>query len=207
MSFIIFDTEYTSWKGCQKNGWIGNQKKEIVQISAAKVSDKLDVLAEFNILCKPIINPLLSDYFVNLSHITNEQIAKYGKPLKMVYTDFENFADGNLCYSHAWGSEYFNKSDGEIIDENLKLYGLFAQKKIKYRNIAPIFQQLYTENKIKIKSQSSGQIAEILGLSENMKKLQLNPHNALYDVYSILEGLRYFYPESVDLLNSFENKQ
>ena len=32
MSFIIFDTEYTSWKGCLENGWSGNHKKEIVQV-------------------------------------------------------------------------------------------------------------------------------------------------------------------------------
>lgn len=206
MSFVIFDTEYTSWKGCQENGWRGNQKKEIVQISALKVSDKLDVLAEFNVLCKPIINPLLSDYFVNLTHITNEQIAKYGQPFSKVYNDFEYFVGEDICYSHGWGAEYFDKSDGDIIEENLELYGLSARKNIKYRNIAPIFKQLYKENNIKIKSQSSGQIAEILGLSENMKKLQLYPHNALYDVQSILAGLKYFYPKSVELLNFFENK-
>lgn len=27
MSFVIFDTEYTSWKGCQEYGWQGMQKK------------------------------------------------------------------------------------------------------------------------------------------------------------------------------------
>ena len=36
MSFVIFDTEYTSWKGCLEHGWVGNQKKEIVQINAAQ---------------------------------------------------------------------------------------------------------------------------------------------------------------------------
>lgn len=207
MSFVIFDTEYTSWKGCQENGWTGNQKKEIVQISALKLSDKLDVLAEFNILCKPSINPVLSDYFIRLTHITNEQISKYGKPFEEVYNAFERFIDEDICYSHGWGSEYFNKSDGDIIHENLRLYNLSMKKNIKYRNVAPIFKHLYKENNIKITSQSSGQIAEILGLTENMKKLQLNPHNSLYDVYSILEGLKYFYPKSVNLLNSFENEQ
>ena len=206
MSFVIFDTEYTSWKGCQENGWHGNQKREIVQISALKVSDTLDIIDEFTSLCKPLVNPLLSDYFTNLTHITNAQIEKEGRMFKEVFTDFVAFAGNNICYSHGWGADYFNKSDGEIIKENLTLYNLPMKKNVKYRNIAPIFKHLYEKNKIKVKSQSSGQIAEILGLSENMKKLQLNPHNALYDVYSILEGLKYFYPESVKLLNMFENE-
>lgn len=206
MSFVIFDTEYTSWKGCQENGWIGNQKKEIVQIAAIKVSDKLEVSDSFNVLCKPSINPVLSDYFVNLTHISNEQVAKCGKSFEEAYGHFENFVDSNICYSYGWGGKYFGKSDGAIIDENLKLYDLTTRKKIKYRNIAPIFKHLYAENNINVKSPSSGQIAETLGLIENMKKLQLNLHNALYDVYSIVEGLRYFYPKSVELLNLFENK-
>lgn len=206
MSFVIFDTEYTSWKGCQENGWQGSQKKEIVQIAAIKVSNKLEVLDSFNVLCKPSINPVLSDYFINLTHITNEQVAKYGKPFEEAYGNFENFVASNICYSHGWGAEYSSQSDGAVIDENLKLYNLTARKKIKYRNIAPIFKHLYVENKINVKSQSSGQIAEILGLVGNMEKLQLNLHNALYDVYSIIEGLKYFYPKSVELLNFFENE-
>lgn len=205
MSFVIFDTEYTSWKGCQENGWIGNQKKEIVQISALKVSDTLDVIAQFTSLCKPVINPVLSDYFTNLTRITNAQIEKQGKSFKDVFNDFIAFVGNNICYSHGWGADYFDQADGKIIKENINLYGLFEQKELIYRNIAPIFKQLYLEKNIFVKSQSSGQIVEILNLKKQLEKLRLNPHNSLYDVYSILEGLKYFYPESVELLNIFEN--
>lgn len=44
----------------------------------------------------------------------------------------------------------------------------------------------------------------ILGLNENMKNLGINPHNALYDTYSILEGLKYFYPSSVELMKEYQ---
>lgn len=205
MPFIIFDTEYTSWKGCLENGWTGNRKKEIVQISALKVSADLEVIAEFNALCKPQINPVLSDYFSNLTHITNEQIKQFTEPFKNVYDNFVTFTDSHICYSHGWGGNYFDKSDGEIMEENLSLYHLENNKNLKYRNIAPVFKQLYNENKINVTSQSSGQIVEILGLKEKLKTLDLDIHNALYDVYSILEGLKYFYPRSAELLNIFEN--
>lgn len=204
MSFVIFDTEYTSWKGCLENGWHGHQKKEIVQIAALKISEHLSVTASFEMLCKPVVNPVLSDYFTDLTHITNAQIAKYGRPFGEVYEAFEDFAEDSICYSHGWNAGWFDKSDGEIIQENLKLYGLSAKKDLVYRNIAPVFKTLYEENKIKVISQSSGQIAPILGLTEKMKNLHLAPHNALYDVHSILEGLKYFYPHSTELMRIFE---
>lgn len=206
MTFIICDTEYTSWEGCQKNGWKGNQKKEIVQISALKVSNNLAVLAEFNVLCKPVINPVLSEYFINLTHVTNEQIKKQGISFAEAYQKLENFIGNNICYSHGWGTDYLNKSDGDILEENLRLYKIKEQKNIIYRNIAPVFKQLYAENKISVQTQCAGQIAEILGLDEKLKKSGLKPHNAMYDVYSILAGLKYFYPKSVKLLNGFEQK-
>jgi len=206
MSFVIFDTEYTSWKGCQEKGWTGNQKKEIVQISALKVSNELEVISEFNRLCRPVVNPVLSDYFVNLTHISNEQIEKSGHLFAEVYPQFVDFVNGDICYSHGWGGDFFSKSDGEIMEENLFINKLPQPSVLTYRNIATVFAKLYKENNIAVKSQSSGQIAEILGLKQNMSDLGLNPHNALYDVYSILEGLKYFYPESVKMLDIMENK-
>ena len=202
MSFIIFDTEYTSWQGCQQNGWRGNRKKEIVQIAALKISDTLDVLEQFNVLCKPTINPVLSDYFTNLTHITNEMINKNGKSFSQAYKEFENFVGTNICYSHAWGADFLNESDGAVIKENLYLYGLQPNKNITYRNIAPVFAQLYEKNHIVVQSQSSGQIVSVLGIKQKLDNLGLDTHNAFYDVYSILEGLKYFYPESLRFLKN-----
>ncbi len=206
MPLIIFDTEYTSWKGCQEKGWVGNQKREIVQISALKVSSDLDVISEFNLVCKPVINPVLSDYFVDLTHITQAQIENHGVKFAEAYEKFETFVADCVCYSHGWGKDYFNASDGAILEENLKLYNVLKHKNIVYRNIAPIFKQLYTTNGINVESQASGQIVEILKLKQNLKKINLAPHNSLYDVYSILEGLKYFYPYSMDLISFWEKQ-
>ena len=204
MSFIIFDTEYTTWPGCQENGWHGNQKKEVVQIAALKVSDQLNVIEEFNALCKPTINPVLSDYFIQLTHITNEKVKKYGEPFLSAYRKFEAFVDDDICYSHAWGADFFNEADGKIIKENLLLHKISRPKKIIYRNIAPVFAELYQKNRIKIQSQCSGEIAKLLGVEENLKRLNLDTHNAFYDTYSILEGLKFFSPESIKLLEKMK---
>ena len=192
MSFVIFDTEYTSWKGCQEHGWTGNQKKEIVQIAALKVTDDFHVLKELNLLCKPIINPVLSDYFVALTQITNEQVQKNGVSFEQAYDVFQKFVGDDFCLSHGWDGTYSDQTDGKIIGENLILYRLPRNTKIIFRNIAPVFNALYEKYGIKVKSQSSGQIAKILKISDRLERLGITEHNALYDVYSILEGLKYF---------------
>lgn len=60
-------------------------------------------------------------------------------------------------------------------------------KKIIYRNIAPIFSELYKKNNIKVQNQTSGQIVQNLGIEKSMEHLKLDIHNAFYDIYSIVE--------------------
>ena len=192
MSFVIFDTEYTSWKGCQEHGWTGTQKREIVQIAALKVSDDFEVEGTFNQLCQPAINPVLSDYFVELTKITNAQIKQYGLPFAEAYEKFAVFAANDVCFSHGWGGDYKNESDGAIIAENLQLYGLKNKHHLVFRNVAAVFKELYAKHNIAVRSQSSGEIVHILNIENRLERLGINPHNALYDVYSILEGLKYF---------------
>ena len=198
--FIIYDTEYTTWKGCQENGWTGNQKKEIVQISALKVNKNFEVVDVFNQLCQPIVNPTLSDYFINLTHITNEQVKENGIPFKQAYEKFKKFSDNLVCYSHSWGKDFYHKSDGEVIEENLKINNMPTDNTVVYRNLGAVFKQLYENHNISVKSQSSGEIVKVLKIENRLSSLNLDVHNALFDVYSILEGLKYFGDEAKLLL-------
>lgn len=198
MSIVIFDTEYTSWQGCNENGWRDWQKKEVVQIAAVKINENLEVIAELCLYVKPKINPLLSDYFVNLTNITNETLREKGIGFARAYEMFAKFVDTDVCWSHGWGVPIENASDGEIINANLQLLGL-KPKDIKYCNIAAFFAEMYKKYGIDIKSQSSGMIAGLLGRENNLKNLGILPHNAMYDVLSIVEGLRYFAEDSKKL--------
>jgi len=200
MSFVIFDTEYTTWKGCNENGWHGNQKKEIVQIAALKVSDNLEVIDTFNILCRPVVNPVLSDYFINLTGITNEEVSAEGVSFAEAYARFTEFTGDNTCFSHGWGGDYLSKSDGSVMEENLKINNITPEKMLKYRNIAAVFKELYQKHGTDVKTQSSGQIVKILNIQDKLSSLGLDEHNALFDVYSILEGLKFFKNDALILL-------
>ena len=92
--------------------WLaGQSKKEIVQIAALKVSSDFKVLAELNLLCKPIINPVLSDYFINLTGISNKDIAPKGISFPEAFMKFKKFAGNLNCFSHAWGASDKDKAD------------------------------------------------------------------------------------------------
>ena len=202
MSFIIFDTEFTSWEGCLKNGWQGNQKKEIVQIAALKVSDDLTIIDKFNQFCRPEINPVLSDYFIKLTGITNEIITQNGLPFAKVFANFKKFVGKDVCFSHSWGTVLTDKADGNIIDENIELYHLSTVNDLAYYNIAAIFKQVYQKNNINITSQSSGQIAKLLNTENQLKCYGVDEHYALYDVYSILAGLKFLQKDVLPLIKN-----
>lgn len=196
--FIIFDTEYTSWKGCNEKGWVLPQRKEIVQIAALQVKQStLEVKAEFNILIRPTHNPILSDYFIKLTGITNEQIASEGVDFKEGLAKFIKFVGNRDCISHVWSGDKDSCGDGEVIKLNLE-YNNLPKVNLRFKNIAPWFRKQYQENNIIVERQASGQIAKIVGRDEAIKQLGLNEHNALYDVYSLLEGIRKFHGKDLD---------
>ena len=119
------------------------------------MSEDLEVIETFNELCRPTYNPILSDYFVKLTHITNEQIEKDGILFSDAYEKFGKFVVGDVGFSHSWGGDYNHKSDGTIIDENLDLYGIKNNYNIVFRNIAAVFMALYKKNNLEVSSNSS----------------------------------------------------
>ena len=204
MSFVIFDTEYTSWPGCQEHGWHGRHKREIVQISALRVSDDLRVLKTFNVLCKPTINPTLSDYFTNLTGITNKQIQHKGVPFQTAYKRFKKFVGNANCLSHGYGGKWNDKCDGNIIQENLRLYNMPVDDDIIYHNISAWLIPEYKKIKLREHPKNSGKIAKALHMDSKIKNLGIDEHNALYDSYSILMGIKYFRQDLPNLLKNLK---
>lgn len=192
MSYVIFDTEYTSWEGCNANGWHDWQKKEIVQIAAVRVDEADDrPIGELNLYVKPVLNPVLSDYFVSLTGISNQKIAAEGIGFADAYEQFKFFVGRDKCYSHGWSLSQDELADGKVMLENLELLGLKDCTPPEFHNIAPWFKEQYQAKGIHIEKQCSGEIAVLLGCTEEFEHSELDVHNALYDVYSILAGIRF----------------
>lgn len=66
---VFVDTEYTTFGPTRATGRPeAHHHKEIVQIAAIKVQDVLDTAPQtFDVKVKPIHNPLLSHFFIELT--------------------------------------------------------------------------------------------------------------------------------------------
>ena len=100
---VIWDTEYTSWKGCNENGWNNEKReyKEIIQIGAVKLdTQKKEILDTFDRVVRPEINPDLSDYIKNLTGITQSRVDS-AEHFEKVLRDFLEWSSDLQLYSYA----------------------------------------------------------------------------------------------------------
>lgn len=181
-TFVIFDTEYTTWEGAMDRGWSGaNEYREIVQISAIKIDqESLEEIDQCDILIKPEFNPEVSDFFTQLTGITNKEISQNGIPFKSALIKLNNFISGNRVFSYG--------NDALILGENMgyyKIEGNFLTSGY-LENWASYFHRADPQTK-KI---NSGKLATHFGVAD---KISGHEHNALYDCRSQLVAFKYLY--------------
>lgn len=173
---IVFDLEFTAWEGSMAWRWSRpGEFTELVQIGALKVdAQSFAVLDELDLLAKPRLNPVLSDYFVALTGITNEELSRRGIDFVEAYETFARFADGAPIVA-------FGRDD-LIFDSNLKLYGIEdAEPLPPYTNVVPWL----IENGVDPKGKNACDVGPLAGVAFKGQK-----HNALADSYSVLSGIQ-----------------
>jgi len=181
--FIIFDLEFTTWEGAFQRGWDGeNEFREIVQIGALKVEyDTLKVLGELNLLIKPARNPQLSQFFQDLTHVTQERVDREGMAFVEAFDRFAEFCDKALVFSYG--------NDMVVLGENIGLHGcprnVFGKHDaMEFVNISPYFNRI---DPVTI-DVNSGRLWQHFNLP---KPGEADEHDALFDCYSILAAIRH----------------
>jgi len=117
-TITVFDLEFTAWDGSMARHWLTpGEFKEVVQIGAVKLdAATLAPLAEFDLLVRPRVNPVLSPYFERLTGITGARLALHGVDFAEAYARFAAFAAGGaIC---AFGHDEW------VLEENIRLYGI-----------------------------------------------------------------------------------
>lgn len=174
---VVFDTEFTAWNGSMERRWAGPaEHKEIIQIGAVILdAETLEEAHAFAVLIRPVLNPVLSDYLVNLTRITNERLAEEGVDFATGVTRFVDFAGKRPL--HAYGR------DDRIIAAN-------AQR----RRAPHLWPNLSTTNLkdwllkvgVPLAGVHSGALAAHVGsVSQGIA------HDALIDARSLAEAVRY----------------
>lgn len=172
---ILLDTEYTAWEGSRERNWSGEcEHREIVQIAAIKIDTKsLDEIESFCVLVKPTLNSKLSDYFINLTGITQEQINQHGvdfaQALKM-YSDWSRNFD-----TYSFGR------DEKVLAENCELVHISFTLTNNFFDTRDVFFKYG----IPAQKYYSGNIVEAFGV-----KNARTQHDALNDTRTVLDGLK-----------------
>ena len=187
-TFVIFDTEFTSWLGSQQRNWsLPHEEKEVVQIAALKIKKlktTIKVIKQFNIYIKPTLNPELSSYFINLTNIDQATIDNSGvnfkEALKLFY-QFSKDEHGKKIKLYSYGNDY------DIIKENLKLNKYPKKSKFytwekNFVDIKKFFRPYVDVNKY-----SSGTLYKAFKL----RPQKVEVHNSLWDSMSLFISLKH----------------
>ena len=174
---IIFDTEFTAWQGSMARNWKGpGEHREIVQIGAILIdAQQLIEKACFNVLIKPVRNPVLSSYFEALTHITNDRLQAEGTTFARGIAAFQSFVGQRSTFAYG--------RDDLIIAENASLLGNPA-----LWQGAPATNLRHWLEKIGVPLAGvhSGELAAHVGAAA-----QGRIHDALTDARSLAEAVRY----------------
>lgn len=172
---VIFDTEFTTWEGAMGRGWSGkNEYKEIVQIGAIIVdTDTLKEKDHLLLYVKPVKNPQLSEYFTNLTGITQKTVDDKSASLEVALESLNVFAGDRDFYSFG--------PDAEVIRDNCDLLGIpFLFGIIRFHDI----RQTFNAFGVATDGFMSGNIVRAFG--EEPKRAG---HDGLCDARTILDGL------------------
>jgi len=178
-SFIIYDLEYTAWEGSIYRNWSDDgEYKEIIEIGAIVVNKNLKEINSFNKLIIPKKNPILSDYIVKLTGITNKMILDKAVNFKNGYLEFLQFIQMYTKTAFAYGD------DRIVLLENLKMNNMNdIDTNINFKNIRP-----YIEFQLNIGKNCIDSSA--LRLYLGAKKI-INAHRSVDDCRSILQAINY----------------
>lgn len=173
---VVFDMEWTSWPGSQARDWSGpGEHPEIIQIGAVRLDADLRETASLDRLVKPKVNPLLSDFIIGLTGITQDRVDRDGIDVAEALSEFATFASGARAV-------LTNGRDHEIIARNVALHGIanpmagatFASVSAHFRHAAGRSTHVV-----------SSTLPEVFGF-----ELSGRAHDGLADARAIAEALR-----------------
>lgn len=176
---IIFDLEFTTWEGAMARQWSGpGEYREIVQIGAVRVNAlDLTIVDELDILVRPTKNPVLSQYFIELTGIQQEQVNEKGLAFSAALARFQEFRRDLSLWAYG--------NDSDIFSENMLLNNMLVPDDWPAghaSNLSPWFHAHAPETR----GINSGRLVEALGL-----RSKLAEHTGLGDCHSIIESIKF----------------
>ena len=167
MNYIVMDLEWNqSAKGKQFSE--DHFPFEIIQIGAAKVNEKLDIVDEWQCTIKPQVYTKLQNTVKKILGITENDLAN-GTDFVSGVTEFLEWC-GEDCIILTWGGE-----DEKILEANLAVHGIDMKAHPKFCDLQIIFARRILCDGRQHSLQSA---VEHYGIEMNLRA-----HDALNDAY------------------------
>lgn len=166
MNYVVLDMEWNDTLPKSKNdrGLILNH--EIIQMGAAKMDSRLEIIDTFKANIKPRIYEKIRDDVTELTGITTEMLSE-GRRVHEVMEEFREWCGDDYIFL-TWGSE-----DIPVLRNNLDYFGIDSSWLAFYFNAQALFN-MQTENKGR--AYSLEYAMEFCGINEDCKM-----HDALND--------------------------
>jgi len=151
-----------------------------VQIAAQRIDLKeKKVVSNFNRIIIQCINRYLSQYFIDLTHITQKQLEEKGKYFTEVWEAFSAWSNDTLCYSYS--KKLTDHTDTNVIKENIRLYDLSIQLPLgQFHTWTELFQTAGIDTE-KYNSRKLHQAFDV--------SLSGHEHKAMHDVNSLVASI------------------
>ncbi len=179
-TYGLFDTEYTTWKGAQECGWSGpGQFKEVFMLAAAIVTpgEPWESFPTFQVLMKPVINPVLSDYAVELVGVRQDRLEREGVSTREGLEMFRQFS-GQVPF-------FSNGNDFGVIAGTCDLQRIANPLDgARFGSIhTPLYTALHERFAFEDRDYTSGRVHELVGIPP-LPGLG-HVHDPLRDVWSL----------------------
>jgi inhibitor of KinA sporulation pathway (predicted exonuclease) len=174
MEIIVWDTEYTTWEGAHARNWNGKEEwRELVQLAARRLNIETgETVAEQMFFVKPVRNPELSDFFMELTKVTQEQVDQEGLSFAEALETFEGFVGDTPCFSYG--------PDVHIFQEGCVTHQIPFTMKNQFYD-ARVYLK---EAGIDVTQYTSGTVSRAVGIN-----LEGHVHDAMHDVNSLSTAL------------------
>ena len=174
--FCTWDTEYTAWEGSRERDWAGvDEYRELVRIGVVRwaVDDRsIRQVQSDDFFVRPMRNPILSDYFKRLTHISQHDVDTKGLSPHSGICRLYDFIDCDPAFSFG--------ADSDVVRENIELNGLTLEESLQLYDIRP-----WLKEKLALPDDmESGKIAKWLG-----RDLPGKPHLPVFDSQSLCFGI------------------
>lgn len=100
VNYIIFDLEATCWPGSPKH-----MRQEIIEIGAIRIDEYAEQTGSYNRFVKPVVNPTLSNFCMQLTTIEQEQVDRARRYPEVIeeFMDWIGYYDDEEYVLASWG--------------------------------------------------------------------------------------------------------